>query len=106
MYTEEMHIVQRDGWRNHFQCVRGLENPFNGALYALTVAYEYAGAIDDFKGEVSTQIKLPNMPNFRLVRVDVSETTETWTDLEYTYADGILTFKTNKAGLYLLLSAE
>ena len=52
------------------------------------------------------------LPAFRLVRVDVpegdddTERTEVWTEIEYSYEDGVLSFDTDAAGVFLLLSIE
>lgn len=95
--------------------VRGLETPFDGVLYALTVAHEYAGALDEFNGTVHVEVSLAltdELPEFRLVRVDVAEAgqdsklTETWTEIECNYEDDVLSFDTDVAGVFLLLPVE
>ena len=95
--------------------VRGLETPFDDVLYALTVAHEYAGALDEFTGMVHIEISLgltDKLPEFRLVRVDTAaagqntEIAETWTEIEYSYEDNVLRFDTDAAGLFLLLPVE
>ncbi len=92
--------------------VRGLELPFDGVLYALTVAHEFATQIDPYTGFVRVTIPLELADAFHLVRVDVTEETETaertevWTEIVFTYENGELTFDTNKAGLFLLLPIE
>lgn len=95
--------------------VCGLETHFDGVLYALTVAHEYAGTLNDFTGMVHVEIPLAltdELPAFRLVRVDVpeggedTERTEVWTEIEYSYEDGVLSFDTDAAGVFLLLSIE
>ena len=92
--------------------VRGLEAPFDGALYALTTACEFSGIIEPFQGSVRTAVPLDLAGAFKMVRVDVKEATETTertevrTELPYTYADGILAFETDAAGLFLLLPIE
>lgn len=91
--------------------IRGMEAPFNGALYALTVAWEFAGNLEPFRGKVSASLPLELAEAFKLVRVDVTAATdtaprsETWTDIPFTYENGILTFETDAAGLFLLIPA-
>ena len=90
--------------------VCGLEKPFDGVLYALTIAHEYAGKLDEFTGMVHIEMSLvltDELPEFRLVRVDVTEAgedterTEVWTEIEYNYEDGVLSFDTDAAGMFL-----
>ena len=94
---------------------RGQEMPFDGILYALTIAYEYAGTLDEFTGMVHIEITLEmpdELPEFQLVRVDVTEAdedterAEVWTGIEYNYEDGVLSFDTDTAGMFLLLPVE
>jgi hypothetical protein len=90
--------------------VSGLEAPFDGAIYALTAAYEFAGRIEPFRGTVRIAVPLERTTAFKLIRVDAMEAAETmehtevWTEILYTHEDGILAFETNSAGLFLLLS--
>ena len=95
--------------------VCGLEAPFDGILYALTIAHEYAGTLDEFTGMVHIEITLEmpdELPEFQLVRVDVTEAdedterAEVWTGIEYNYEDGALSFDTDTAGMFLLLPVE
>lgn len=95
--------------------VCGLEAPFDGILYALTIAHEYAGTLDEFTGMVHMEITLEmpdELPEFQLVRVDVTEAdedterAEVWTGIEYNYEDGVLSFDTDTAGMFLLLPVE
>ena len=95
--------------------VCGLEAPFDGILYALTIAHEYAGTLDEFTGMVHIEITLEmpdELPEFQLVRVDVTEAdedterAEVWTGIEYNYEDGVLSFDTDTAGIFLLLPVE
>ena len=95
--------------------VRGLERPFDGVLYALTVAHEYSGTLNEFTGMVRVEIPLTladELPEFWLVRVDVTEAgenterTEIWTEIEYTCEAGVLSFDTDAAGIFLLLPVE
>ena len=95
--------------------VCGLEAPFDGILYALTIAHEYAGTLDEFTGMVHIEITLEmpdELPEFQLVRVDVTEAdedterAEVWTGIEYNYEDGVLSFDTDTAGMFLLLPVE
>lgn len=92
--------------------VRGMEAPFDGVLYALTTAYEFAGSIEPFKGSVRISVPLELAHSFKLVLVDVTEATETTeraevrTEIPYTYEVGTLTFETDAAGLFLLLPTK
>ncbi len=92
--------------------VRGLETPFNGALYALTAAYEYAGKVDPLNGPVEITVPVELEASFRVVRVDVTpateetERTEVWTEIPFSYENGELTFETDIDGLFLLIPAE
>jgi len=92
--------------------LRGINDPFDGALYALTAAYEYAGLMEPFAGAVTVSIPLELNDAFRLVRVDVIEKAETnerseaWTEIPFTYEEGILSFETDTAGLFLILPVE
>ena len=88
--------------------VYGLERPFDGVLYALTVGYEYAGALDEFTGMVRVEIPMAltdQLPEFRLVYVDATGVGED-TEIEYTYEEGVLSFDTDAAGVFLLLPVE
>ncbi len=86
--------------------VRGMDAPFNGVLYAFTVAHEYAGKVDPFNGTVSVTLPLAaeKYAGFKLVRVDVE--LNTWTDVAFTFENGELTFETDVAGLFLLVPVE
>jgi hypothetical protein len=92
--------------------VRGMEMPFDGALFALTATYEFAGSIQPFRGDVRLSVPLELVDAFMLVRVDVTEATETtartevWTEIPYTYEDGIMAFETDATGLFLLLPTK
>lgn len=97
--------------------VRGMEAPFEGALYAFTAGYEYSGKMQAFENVKDEEIlpitiSLPlseEIGEFTLVRVDVTPATEeieraeVWTELAYTFEDGVLTFETETDGLFLLL---
>ena len=106
--------VDRNALPRGEQIVRGMEAPFDGALYAFTAAYEFAGKIEPFKGAVSITLTLDaeKYIEFKLVRVDVvpatetTERTETWTEIAFTYEDGKLIFETDTAGLFLLIPAR
>lgn len=96
------------------QIVRGMDAPVNGVLYGFTVAYEFAGRVEPFKGTVSVTLPLDaeKYTEFKLVRVDVSQTmeqverTEVWTDIAFDYENGELSFETDVAGLFLLLPIQ
>ncbi len=82
--------------------VWGAESPVDGALYAFTVCYEWAGKPQSFPGAVTVTLPLENMGSFRLVRAEG----ESMTEIPFTLADGALTFETEAAGLFLLLPNE
>ena len=91
--------------------IRGMEAPFDGALYALTLAWEFAGNLEPFRGKVGVSLPLELAEAFKLVRVDVTAATETtprsetWTDIPFTFENGTLTFQTDAEGLFLLIPA-
>lgn len=103
--------VSKDAIPSGELIVRGMDAPIDGVLYAFTAAYEQAGKIKPFNGNVSITIPLDaeKYTGFKLVRVDVTPATETepraevWTDIAFTSTDSSLTFKTNTAGLFLLM---
>ncbi len=86
--------------------------PYDGVLYAVTAAYEYSGKVIPFEGTVSVSVPLELDDDFRVVRVDVTEATDTterseeWTTITYTCEDGILSFETDAEGLFLIIAAE
>ena len=100
--------------------VRGMVQPFETdveqptVLYAFTTAYEFAGAVEPFKGTVEIVVPMGTAMQdaFKLVRVDVTPATETservvvWTEIPFTYEDGKLSFETDVAGQFLLVPAE
>lgn len=80
--------------------VRGLTAPVDGALYAFTVAYEYSGRTQEFKGSVTVSLPLSaEMGEFKLVRVIDGVETE----ISYSLTDGVLSFETDCDGLFLLI---
>ena len=96
------------------QIVRELDAPFDGVLYAFTAAYEFAGYVEPFNGKVSVSLPLDaeKYAEFKLVRVDVTPATETtertevWTEVDFTFENGRLTFETHVDGLFLLVPVE
>lgn len=92
--------------------VLGLEAPFDGALYALTATYEYAGKVEPLNGLVEITIPVELEAPLRIVRVDVTpapeetERTEAWTEIPFSYENGKLTFETDIGGLFLLIPIE
>ena len=68
--------------------------------------------MEPFAGAVTVSIPLELNDAFRLVRVDVIEKAETnerseaWTEIPFTYEEGILSFETDTAGLFLMLPIE
>ncbi len=85
--------------------VRGLEAPFEGALYGITVAGVYGGEVVNIHGEVTITLPI-ELEGFSLVRVDVVDGVETRTEIPFTLEDGQLTFTTVAAGLFLLVPIE
>lgn len=92
------------------------------AFMAITTAWELDGKAQSLVGAV--QVSLPLMiaeatdefalsvptADFRLVRVDVHEDedgvrTEAWTDVDYSYEDGVLSFEMEQTAIYLLIPA-
>lgn len=89
--------------------VRGMAEPFPGALYAFTVAGSYAGNVIELDGK--TTLALPEdlsaLPTFRLLLVEIAEDgTQALVELPFRMDGSQLTFTAEKAGLYLLLPAE
>lgn len=94
--------------------VRGMKAPFDGALYAFTVAWEYSGKVQEFQAGVTVSLPLSaeEYASFKLVRVDVNPATETtrraevWTEIPCAFENGVLSFEAETAALYLLVAAE
>lgn len=91
--------------------VRGLAEPFPGALCAFTVTGSYAGKVIELDGQ--TVITLPEdlsaLPAFMLLRVTTPEEDGCEPILEeipFRMENGLLTFTAEKAGLYLIVAAE
>lgn len=82
--------------------VHGQEMPFDGALYALTIAFEYAGQSAELSGPVRVSVPLQNERAFKLFRMDKGVLTE----LQYTYENDILSYEIDQAGMFLLIAAE
>ncbi len=88
--------------RHAEKIVRGQDGPFSGVLYILTVAHEIGGEITPYTAVMQAKLPLSGLPAFRLVRADG----ETRTEIPFTFENGVLTFETDAAGVYLLLPAE
>lgn len=90
------------------------------AFLAISAAWQLGDEAVQFDGTV--QVSLPLVigeaadsdalvsptAEFRLVRVDVSSDEarlEEWTDIDYTFEDGVLSFEMEKTGIYLLIPA-
>lgn len=91
--------------------VRGMAEPFPGALYAFTVAGSYAGRVIELDG--TTDVVLPvdfsAAPAFTLLRVTESieaDGTLVIEEILYRMDNGQLTFTAEKCGLYLLMPSE
>ena len=82
--------------------VHGQEMPFDGALYALTIAFEYAGRSSALSGPVRVSVPYQSAMAFKLCHI----VNEALTDLQFTYENGILSFEVDQAGLFLLIAAE
>ena len=74
------------------------ENPFNGVLHALSVAFEYAGQISELSGPVRVYVPFASASAFKLYRI----AGEVITDIPFTYEDGVISFQIDQAGLFLL----
>lgn len=77
--------------------VLGQETPCEGVLHALTVSFERAGQSVALPGPVRVSVPIENLPAFRLYCMDGGMLTE----LQFTYENGILSFETEQAGLFL-----
>ena len=96
--------------------VRGTGSPFSqepGVLFAFTVAYVRDGALATWKDVSTVTIPLDiNLPETaRLIRVqpasgdDSIQNPEQHIEMEYSYADGILSFTTKTPALYMLIES-
>ncbi len=79
--------------------VYGAEKPFEGVLYAFTAAYEYSGKVEEFNSAVSVSLPVAVEGEFRLVRVEEGMQVE----IPYTLEEGMLTFETESAGLFMIV---
>ncbi len=89
--------------------VRGMAEPFPGALYAFTVTGSYAGSIVELDGRTSITLPedLSQLPTFNLVRIDHAEDgTQALAEIPFHMNGGRLTFTADKAALYLLIPTE
>ena len=92
--------------------VRGAAQPFDGALYAFTAAFEYSGEVQPFIRPLPVSLLVALTEEFTLVRVDVTpaaqgaERTEAWTEVPFTLENGTLTFEAENTALYLLLPPQ
>lgn len=100
--------------------VRGLAMPFGTSpvvldgmqeaaapLYGLTVAFELSGQVEALQGCVKIIIPWEMDASFRLVRLNAAEDAEqVWTEISYEWKDGVLSFETDCAGLYLIVPAN
>ena len=83
--------------------VRGMAAPTEAALYALTFCYEQGGDVVEANGVTTISVELAGIEgSFKLVRLDDGVQTE----IPCTWADGVMTFDAEAAGLYLLVAAE
>lgn len=83
-------------------------------LYAFTLLYANNGSLATFKNQVTVSLPIAaELPqNVKLVRVrssagdDSVQNPEVWIDMESTFEDGVLTFKTQTPSVYLVMAAE
>lgn len=76
-------------------------------LYGLTVAFELSGQVEALQGCVKIIIPWEMDASFRLVRLNAAEDAEqVWTEISYEWKDGVLSFETDCAGLYLIVPAN
>lgn len=97
--------------------VMGKAEPFteldDSVLYAFTIGYNRDGEAATFKNKSTVQIPVgEGLEAFKLIRVtpssgdDSTQTAEKWTDIEYTYENGVLSFETKNPALHMLMKAE
>ena len=79
--------------------IRGAANPFEGVLYAFTAGYEYSGDMEAFIGAVKVSLPVSVEGEFKLMFAGEEELTE----IAYTVEEGVLSFETETAGLYLIV---
>ena len=95
--------------------VRLLDTPFGTApvaisfldhatapRFALTLAYESAGQMMPLRGTVRLSLPFDGTDDFTLLRLDG----EQWTQIPFALENGMLSFETNQAGLFLMLPAK
>lgn len=81
-------------------------------LYAFIPGFTKDGSMATFKNKCSISVKIDvELPEgFHLVRVtpqagdDSNQTPETWTECEYTWEDGVLTFETKSPYLHMIVT--
>ena len=79
--------------------IRGAADPFEGVLYAFTAGYEYSGDMEAFIGAVKVSLPVSVEGEFKLMFAGEEELTE----IAYTVEEGVLSFETETAGLYLIV---
>ena len=76
-------------------------------MYGFTFVFASNDQIVDLNAVVRLRVPVELDGGFRLVRLNVqTDAEERWTELAYVYADGVLDFETDAAGLFLLLPLE
>lgn len=78
--------------------IRGGEIPVDGALCAITVAGSYGGQVVELTAPVTVSLPM-ELTGFRIIDMNGEE-------IPFTLENGVLTFETAKAGLFLLVPAE
>ena len=79
--------------------IRGAANPFEGALYAFTAGYEYSGDMEAFTEAVKVSLPVSVEGEFKLMLAGE----EALTEIAYTVEEGILSFETETAGLFIIV---
>ena len=82
--------------------VFGQETPFDGILYALSVAFEYAGQSTELTGPVRVSVPFQGSIGFKLFHIEG----EKLMDLPFIYENGVISFETDRAGLFILIADE
>ena len=84
-------------------------------VYSFTFVFASDGQVVDLNAAVRLRVPMELDGGFRLLRLDVpddatddapDDAEERWTELTYVYADGVLDFETDAAGLFLLLPLD
>ena len=111
-------VVEQPGAQKGVFEVFGKALPFeeldSSVLYAFTIGYNRNGEVATFKNKSLVQILIDVelSEGFKLIRVtpsagdDSNQTAEKWTEVEYTFENGILSFETKNPALHIIVKAE